>query len=218
VRAGTVLVVGGVLALVIVAHDTQNPAPQAAGGAVAGGDLKPGSVPAAYAAIITDAATTCPPITAALLAAQINQESGFDPKAVSVTDAMGIAQFEPGTAASNHVNPWDPDSAIHGMARLDCSNYRRFGSVTLALAAYNGGPGIVGHWQDVAQTRNYVASILAAVPHYTNPDPTPATGPTPAPAPSGTATPPTALQVIEQWYNALRKAADKTGPSSGGGS
>jgi soluble lytic murein transglycosylase-like protein len=52
------------------------------------------------------------------------------------------------------------------MARLDCSYVRRFGSLTLALAAYNGGPGVVGYWQQVGQTRQYVAAIEAAIPSY----------------------------------------------------
>lgn len=169
------------------------------GAAATGGNLRPGSVPAAYAGIITDAARTCPQVTAALLAAQINQESGFDPRSVSDTGAEGIAQFEPDTAASNHVDPWDPDSAIHGMARLDCHGVRKFGSVTLALAAYNGGDGIVGYWQSVGQTNNYVHSILAAVPHYT------ATAPSPAPSPSPTGTD-TGEGIAQQVWDALRSA------------
>ena len=163
----------GLVALVVVYQHDQ---PGAA--AAAGGGLHPGTVPAAYAGIITDAGRTCPQITPALLAAQINQESGFDPRAVSDTNAQGIAQFEPDTAASNHVDPWNPDSAIHGMARLDCSYVRKFGSVTLALAAYNGGPGIVDHWQQVDQTNNYVHSILAAEPRYAAPVLAPSPPPT----------------------------------------
>lgn len=167
----------------------------------AGGNLRPGSVPAAYAGIITDAGRTCPQITAALLAAQINQESGFDPRAVSDTNAQGIAQFEPDTAGSNGVDPWDPDSAIHGMARLDCRYVHRFGSVELALAAYNGGPGIVGYWQSVDQTSNYVRSILAAVPHYT------ADTPAPVPSPSGPGTGGSSEGIVRQVWDALRSAA-----------
>ncbi len=175
----------------------------AQGATATGGNLRPGSVPAAYAGIITDAARTCPQVTAALLAAQINQESGFDPRAVSSTNAEGIAQFEPGTAASYHVDPWDPNSAIHGMARLDCHGVRKFGSVTLALAAYNGGDGIVGYWQSVGQTNNYVHSILAAVPHYT------ATASTPAPSPSPTGT---GEGIAQRVWDALRSAAAGSTP------
>jgi soluble lytic murein transglycosylase-like protein len=173
VRIRTLALGAGLVALVVVYQHDQGSAAAAAGGA-----LRPGTVPAAYAGIINDAGRTCPQITPALLAAQINQESGFDPRAVSDTNAQGIAQFEPDTAASNHVDPWNPDSAIHGMARLDCSYVKSFGSVTLALAAYNGGPGIVDHWQQVDQTNNYVHSILAAAPRYAAPAPAPSPPPT----------------------------------------
>jgi soluble lytic murein transglycosylase-like protein len=199
---------GAVVVLVVIAHNT--PTQTATSAASVGGELKPGTVPAAYAALVTSAGATCPQITPGLLAAQINQESGFNPGAVSPTGAEGIAQFEPGTAASNHVDPWDPDSAIHGMARLDCANVRRFGTVTLALAAYNGGPGIVGYWQDVDQTRHYVAAILAATPHYsailaTNPAPAPTPSPT-----SGTSVS-TVEGVLAQLLDALRSAAAGSG-------
>lgn len=203
---------GAVVVLVVVAHNSP-PTLVTTTSPSSGGVLKPGTVPAAYAAIINDAGTICPQITPGVLAAQINQESGFNPKAVSSTDAEGIAQFEPSTAASYHVDPWDVDSAIHGMARLDCSYVRKFGSVTLALAAYNGGPGIVGHWQNVSQTRNYVRSILAAVPHYTvpatvvtAPPPTPTSTPT-----TGTSPLSTVEKVLEQLLNEMRSPAAGTG-------
>lgn len=194
----TLLLGAGVIAVLVVYQHAQASVGDAG---AAGGDLRPGSVPAAYAGIITDAGRTCPQITAALLAAQINQESGFDPRAVSDTNAQGIAQFEPDTASSNGVDPWDPDSAIHGMARLDCRYVKRFGSVTLALAAYNGGPGIVGYWQQVDQTSNYVRSILAAVPHYT------AATPALAPSPGGPGTVGGGEGIVQQVWDALRSAA-----------
>ncbi len=183
---------GAIVVMVVYQHAEAN---VAAG--VGGGALRPGTVPAAYAGIIADAGRTCSQVSAALLAAQINQESGFDPRAVSDTNAQGIAQFEPDTAASNHVDPWNPDSAIHGMARLDCRYVKKFGSVTLALAAYNGGPGIIDHWQQVGQTNNYVHSILAAVPHYTAASQTPALQPPPS-AGEG---------IVQRVWDALRSAA-----------
>ena len=133
-----------------------------------GGDLNPSTVPAAYAQDIEQAGTVCPAITAALIAAQINQESGFDKDAESDTGAEGIAQFEGynSMVTSGEVDPWNPASAIHGMAELDCDEYKHFGSVTLALAAYNAGEGNAENWQDIGQTRNYVESIEAAAPHY----------------------------------------------------
>ena len=70
--------------------------------------LQPGTVPSAYVGLIEQAATTCSTLSAPLLAAQFYQESGFNPKAVSSTGAMGIAQFEPGTW-STWASPNDGD-------------------------------------------------------------------------------------------------------------
>ncbi|HZU57063.1 MAG TPA: transglycosylase SLT domain-containing protein, partial [Actinocrinis sp.] len=89
----TLLLGAGVIA-VLVAYQHAEANTTASGGATGGG-LRPGTVPTAYAAIIIDAGRTCPQVTPALLAAQINQESGFDPRSLSPTGAEGIAQFEP---------------------------------------------------------------------------------------------------------------------------
>jgi hypothetical protein len=206
VKIRTYAIGAGLVILAVAGHHAeitdQYPTAHSSGG----GLLKPGTVPAAYAAIIAEAGTTCPQITPALLAAQIDQESGFDPDAVSGTGAQGIAQFEPATAASHHVDPWNPDSAIHGMAALDCSYVHRYGSVTLALAAYNGGPGILGHWRQVGQTRAYVADILAAAARYTDTT-TPTTTPKPAPSHPATSAAATAENLLEQLLDALRTAA-----------
>ncbi len=189
---------GAIAVLVAYQHAEAN---TVGGAGATGGNLRPGSVPAAYAGIITDAGRTCPQVTPALLAAQINQESGFDPTSLSPTGAEGIAQFEPynSMVTSGEVDPWDVNSAIHGMAKLDCHGVKKFGSVTLALAAYNGGDGIVDHWQSVDQTDNYVHSILAAVPHYTG-----TAMPAPAPSPSG---PVSGEGIVQQVWDALRSAA-----------
>ena len=84
-------------------------------------------------------------VSAAMLAAQLMAESGFDPYAVSPAGAQGIAQFMPATAASYGLrDPFDPEAAIGAQAQMMSELLRRFGSVRLALAAYNAGPGAVG--------------------------------------------------------------------------
>ena len=102
---------------------------------------------------------------------QINQESSFNPYAVSPAGAVGIAQFEPGTAAGLGVNPWDPVSALNGAAHL-MANYANSygGDYAKALAAYNGGTGTVqyavnacgANWLNClpGQTRNYIYVIM----------------------------------------------------------
>ena len=104
-------------------------------------------------------------VSAAVLAAQLMAESGFDPAAVSPAGAQGIAQFMPGTAASYGLrDPFDPVAAIDAQAHLMSDLMRQFRSVPLALAAYNAGPGAVspcGCIPPYPETRAYVARILA---------------------------------------------------------
>ncbi len=102
---------------------------------------------------------------------QIQQESHFDPNALSPSGAVGIAQFIPSTAASIGVNPYDPVSALDGAARLMASLSSQFGGdYSKALAAYNAGPGAVQAAVNMGgvmwlaylppETQNYVRTIM----------------------------------------------------------
>ncbi len=123
----------------------------------------PSFVPARYRSAILSASQRFN-VGAALLAAQIYAESGFNPFARSPAGAQGIAQFMPGTARAYGLrNPFDAEAAIHAQARLMRDNLRRFASVPLALAAYNAGPGAVARCMCIPpypETRAYVAKIL----------------------------------------------------------
>ena len=103
-------------------------------------------------------------VGAALLAAQLYVESGFDPLARSPSGAQGIAQFMPGTAAAlGLTDPFDAPAAIDAQAHLMRDLLRRFASVPLALAAYNAGAGAVAGCMCVPpfpETQAYVAKIL----------------------------------------------------------
>ena len=60
-------------------------------------------------------------------------------------------------------DPFDPGAAIDAQAHLMRDLLGRFGSVPLALAAYNAGPGAVagcGCIPPFAETQAYVARIL----------------------------------------------------------
>ena len=120
-------------------------------------------VPARYAPLIVRAAQRWS-VSAQLLAAQLYAESGFNPFARSPAGAEGIAQFMPGTAAAiGLADPFDPDAAINAQAHLMRDLLGRFGSVPLALAAYNAGPGAVagcGCVPPIPETTAYVARIL----------------------------------------------------------
>ncbi|MHB1776963.1 MAG: NlpC/P60 family protein [Acidimicrobiales bacterium] len=99
-----------------------------------------------------------------LLTAVAQHESGFDPNAVSPAGAEGLMQLMPGTAAGLGVNPFDPAQAIDGAAQLLSGYLRQYGSVPLALAAYNAGPGAVAQYGGIPpypETQQYVSSIMA---------------------------------------------------------
>jgi transglycosylase-like protein with SLT domain/D-alanyl-D-alanine carboxypeptidase-like protein/putative Flp pilus-assembly TadE/G-like protein len=123
----------------------------------------PSFVPARFQAPIARAAQRWN-VGAALLAAQLYAESGFNPFARSPAGAQGIAQFMPGTALGYGLrNPFDPVAAIDAQAHLMRDLLRRFASVPLALAAYNAGSGAVAGCMCVPaipETRAYVARIL----------------------------------------------------------
>lgn len=95
----------------------------------------------------------------------VNQESRWNPKAVSHAGAIGLAQLMPGTAASLRVDPTDPAQNLEGGARYLAQQYRTFGTWRLALAAYNAGPGAVkkhGGIPPYKETRNYVRIITGS--------------------------------------------------------
>jgi soluble lytic murein transglycosylase-like protein len=123
----------------------------------------PGFVPRRYAAVLAQAAQRWN-VAAALLAAQLYAESNFNPFAVSGAGAQGIAQFMPGTAAGlGLTDPFDAGAAIDAQAHLMRDLLRQFGSVPLALAGYNAGPGRVsacGCVPPIPETQGYVARIL----------------------------------------------------------
>jgi soluble lytic murein transglycosylase-like protein len=113
-----------------------------------------------------------------LFVRQIQVESGFNPRAVSPAGAVGIAQFLPTTAAGLGIDPWNPQDALKGAARLMASYVRQYvGYYAKALAAYNTGTGGVAAaiatctpqhlpWQQClpTETQHYLAQILYQTP------------------------------------------------------
>lgn len=118
-------------------------------------------------------------VKANILLAQIDQESGGNPKAVNKGDvrvtgspSSGIAQFQPGTAARYNVDVNDPVSSINGQAAYMADLLQMFGGdYQKALAGYNWGEGNVQKavakygdgWMDHApeSTQNYIKNIYA---------------------------------------------------------
>lgn len=180
-----VITAGGLLLSLL--DDT--PDPTAGAGAAAGGVSD--RVPAEYAADVIRAGSLCPEITPALIAAQIQQESGWQTHAESSAAAKGISQFIDSTWAAMgtdgdgdgiaDVN--NPHDAIYSQGKYMCDNVANIkpllasGAVTgdiaeLALAAYNAGLGAVqthGGIPPYAETRAYVATITAQAPSFAAP-------------------------------------------------
>lgn len=93
----------------------------------------------------------------------VQQESGWNPGAVSPKGATGLAQLMPDTARLLRVDINDPKENLEGGARYLRMMYDRFGSWRLALAAYNAGPMAVERHDGIPpfrETQNYVRAIL----------------------------------------------------------
>lgn len=114
--------------------------------------------------------------------AQIEQESGYYPKAVSSCEAKGIAQFMDSTwkwvypatcAAVPYLtfknDPYDPFTALWCYGYLmgvgipaELKNLKQPDNVVNRLVAYNAGPGRVKNeaWRKIKETSQYVSIIL----------------------------------------------------------
>jgi soluble lytic murein transglycosylase-like protein len=111
-------------------------------------------------------------------------ESGFDPLAVSPKGAQGLMQLMPGTARAYGVrDAFDPGENLRAGARHLRDLLDRYGGdLTLALAAYNAGPGAVQRYGGVPaypETRNYVRKVQRTLGSRE-----PRTGEAPAPPPA----------------------------------
>lgn len=100
-----------------------------------------------------------------LLDALIAVESAYQPGVVSRAGAMGLAQLMPATArALGVLDPFDARMNVDGGARFLRAMLDKFGSVTLALAAYNAGPAAVmraGGIPANSETPAYVRKVLS---------------------------------------------------------
>jgi hypothetical protein len=95
--------------------------------------------------------------------ALVYQESRFNPCAKSPAGATGLAQLMPATAAQLGVDENNIEQNLRGGARYYKRQLVRYGgNVSLALAAYNSGPGNVNKYGGIPpfkETQGYVASI-----------------------------------------------------------
>lgn len=102
---------------------------------------------------------------AAFFQAMIKVESNYSQDAVSSAGALGLAQLMPGTADYLHVDPADPLENLDGGARYLLEQMAEFGSLELALAAYNAGPEAVRKHDGVPpykETQFHIVKVMAA--------------------------------------------------------
>lgn len=126
----------------------------------------------ALSPIISEAAHVAD-VDSALLMAVIEVESGGNPRAVSPKGATGLMQLMPDTGARHGaVDLFDPRQNIAAGARYLKRLMRQFGSLPLALAAYNAGEAAVQkHGTQIPpypETMNYVPKVIARYRWYQN--------------------------------------------------
>jgi hypothetical protein len=116
-------------------------------------------------------------ISAALIKGVMEQESGFNPNAKSPAGATGLMQLMPGTAQglgwSSRQGPLtSPSISIDLGAHYLRDQLATFKSRKLALAAYNGGPGVARRSESSwpAETRNYVVIVEKNYQKYVQAD------------------------------------------------
>lgn len=150
-----------------------------------GTGLKAGTVPAQYVALVEQAGSLCVSAPPSIIAAQIEQESSWNPNAVSSAGAQGISQFLPSTWPSwapAGSSPFDPAAAIPAQGKYNCALARQMQSAQkqgrvpanipltdLMLAAYNAGPyGVIAAHgiPNNGQTPNYVHRITSRSSYF----------------------------------------------------
>jgi len=176
------------LVIVMVVGGSAPPCDQQGAGGSGGGPgtgaLAAGGIPVAFVPLIQKAGALDAAFPAPVLAAQIQQESGFRASAVSSTGAMGYSQFEPQTWGSygkdttgkGSADPNNFSDAVDAQSRYDhdlanqvraaqaAGKIHSTASVTeMALGGYNAGIGAVlaaGGVPGNAQTSAYVPAIM----------------------------------------------------------
>lgn len=112
---------------------------------------------------LVEAAACAEGLPVPLIDALLIQESAYNPLAVSPKGAFGLGQLMPATARQLGVDRFDVHANLRGAARYLRQLITRFGTVHLALAAYNAGPErirIAKGLPAIPETLTYVRRVL----------------------------------------------------------
>lgn len=114
-------------------------------------------------------------IDPALALSIAKQESGFSHTKKSSYGAVGVFQLMPQTAKKLGYNPYYLNENIRGGLMYYKMMYKMFGSMELALAAYNAGPGNVKKYNGIppfSETKRFISNIMNEYNYQKkNPDP-----------------------------------------------
>ncbi len=97
------------------------------------------------------------------------QESNFQNHKQNPSGAVGVFQIMPSTARKLGINPYNLNDNIKGGIMYYQMMYKKFGSVDLALAAYNAGPGNVTKYKGVppfSETKRFINTIKTNCKEY----------------------------------------------------
>jgi cell wall-associated NlpC family hydrolase len=132
------------------------------------------------------AGALCAEFPPAVIAAQVQQESGWDPTVTSAVGAQGLSQFMPGTwptwaqddDSTGNISPFNPRDSLMAQGRYDCAlatalaplaGVTGVSTLSLALAGYNAGQAAVEQYQGIPpypETQDYVRSVEALAATY----------------------------------------------------
>lgn len=106
--------------------------------------------------------------------AVLKVESDFRRRAESSAGAQGLMQIMPGTQEHLGVeDPFDPEDNIAAGVRYLGWLMEKYGSMRLAVAAYNAGPGIVDQYGGIPpyqETKEYVERVISFYSRFENQD------------------------------------------------
>ena len=96
-------------------------------------------------------------------------ESGFNQNARGYGGHIGVFQLSAATAKRMGLNPYNLDDNIKGGIIYYKNMYNKFGSMELAVAAYNSGPEAIKRYKIVPkQSKAFVNRIMKDYEYYKN--------------------------------------------------